>query len=159
MRKRITAAAIIAAAALSGCGPSPEEKAAQEKKQIAFCRNVLDVISPTDKTCGRFYAELIAEKKANAQKIAEAMEELPSKCKKYIGELMGREPSSMTTNYENPSDSIVGISYARQDDGKIFKYECTTKDGSIIWRGIDIFYEGEGAGRWRTEDARPISSL
>ena len=57
------------------------------------------------------------------------------------------------------STDIISISYIREDDAKEFKYQCKEKDGDIIWRGVDIFGPGEGPGRWRNEDARPISSF
>ena len=47
----------------------------------------------------------------------------------------------------------------RQDDGKLFKYECTINGDSIVWRGVDLFRQGEGPGRWRTEDAKALSSI
>ena len=67
--------------------------------------------------------EIIAEKRS-AEKAAFEAEELallPEKCKKYIGEIMGRDPGSMTTDYERNAEKIAGISYTRQDDGKLFK--------------------------------------
>lgn len=105
--------------------------------------------------------EIIAENRS-AEKAALDAEELallPEKCKKYIGEIMGRDPGSMTTDYERNAEKIAGISYTRQDDGKLFKYECTINVDSIVWRGVDLFRQGEGPGRWRNEDARPLSSF
>jgi hypothetical protein len=157
--KRKLAATVLIATALAACGPNPAEKAAEEKRRLEFCKTVLDVTGPTDKLCGRFYAGLIAEKKAREQNNAREIALLPEKCKKYIGELMGRDPASMTINYERSGEKIVGISYARQDDGKTFKYECTINGNSIVWRGVDVFSPGEGPGRWRNEDAKALSSI
>lgn len=81
----------------------------------------------------------------------------PEKCKRYIGGIMGREPSLMTTEISN--DSIVRISYNRESDGKRFSYECTTIGDKITWRGVDIFSKGEGPGRWREEDSKDIESI
>lgn len=158
MKRQLAVAALIATA-LAACGPSPAEKAAEEKRRREFCKTVLDVTSSADKLCGRYYAGLMAEKKAKESNNAKAMELLPEKCKRYIGELMGRDPASMTSDYTRPEEKIVGISYARQDDGKRFKYECIINGESIVWRGVDIFSEGEGPGRWRNEDAKGLSSI
>lgn len=105
--------------------------------------------------------EIIAEKRSaeKASLEAEELALLPEKCKKYIGEIMGRDPISMTTDYERNAEKIAGISYIRQDDGKLFKYECTINGDSIVWRGVDLFRQGEGPGRWRTEDAKALSSI
>ncbi len=105
--------------------------------------------------------EIIAEKRSagKAALDAEELALLPEKCKKYIGEIMGRDPGSMTTDYERNAEKIAGISYTRQDDGKLFKYECTINGDSIVWRGVDIFRQGEGPGRWRSEDAKAFSSI
>lgn len=105
--------------------------------------------------------EIIAQKRSveKAALDAEELALLPEKCKKYIGEIMGRDPGSMTTDYERIAEKIAGISYTRQDDGKLFKYECTINGDSIVWRGVDLFGQGEGPGRWRTEDAKALSSI
>jgi hypothetical protein len=84
---------------------------------------------------------------------------LSTKCKNYIGEIMGRSPESMSVDHEEDPGRLVGISYIRDDDGKQFKYECKTDGTSIVWRGVDIFAAGEGPGRWRDEDAKPVSAL
>ena len=76
-------------------------------------------------------------------------------CKRFVGDLMGRDPAIMQTDYEG--DGVVGISYVRADDGKQWKYECEINGTDIIWRGVDISGPGEGPGRWRTEDAKPVS--
>jgi hypothetical protein len=81
----------------------------------------------------------------------------PEKCKRYIGGIMSRTPSSMTT--EASDNTITRISYNRESDGKKFIYECTTIGDKITWRGVDIFTEGEGPGRWREEDAKDIESI
>ena len=85
--------------------------------------------------------------------------DLGSACKKYIGELMGRPVSSMNIDRVEDDGSLVAISYVRSDDQKIFKYECKLDGENIVWRGVDIFAPGEGPGRWRDEDARPVSAL
>ena len=73
--------------------------------------------------------------------------ELTNYCKQLIGDVMGRDPGSMST--DKVSTDIVSISYIREDDAKEFKYQCKEKDSDIIWRGVDIFGPGEGPGRWR----------
>lgn len=78
-------------------------------------------------------------------------------CKNYIGEVMGRKPSIMASDYLDRSRNIVGISYSRPSDRKTFKYECRIDGQSITWRGVDIFRPGEGPGRWRLEDSRPVA--
>ena len=85
--------------------------------------------------------------------------ELGEACKKYIGGIMGRPVSSIRVDYEEDGGSLIGVSYIRESDNKQWKYECTSEGDNIIWRGVDIFEPGEGPGRWRTEDAKPISSL
>ena len=110
----------------------------------------------------RSIQEKIATEKRLAKEAAldgERIALLPGICRKYIGEVMGREPASMSTDYERNGEKIVGISYIRQDDGKLFKYECTINGETIVWRGVDIFRQGEGPGRWRNEDAKPLSSF
>ena len=85
--------------------------------------------------------------------------DLSSACKKYIGELMGRPVSSMNIDRVEDDGSLVAISYVRSDDQKLFKYECKLEGENIVWRGVDIFAPGEGPGRWRGEDAKPVSAL
>lgn len=83
--------------------------------------------------------------------------DLASECKKYIGEVMGRSPASMKVDHQREPGRLVGISYIRSNDGKKFSYECKTDGVSIVWRGVDIFASGDGPGRWRDEDTRPIA--
>lgn len=83
---------------------------------------------------------------------------LASQCKDLVGDIMGRSPSSMSTDYFRPGLNLVGISYIRSSDGKLWKYECTSDGSSIVWRGVDIFGPGEGHGRWREEDRRSLKS-
>ena len=78
-------------------------------------------------------------------------------CKQLVGDLMGRDPNFMVTG--QVTADIVSISYVRADDAKEFKYQCKEDEGNIIWRGVDIFGPGEGPGRWRNEDARPVSTF
>lgn len=78
-------------------------------------------------------------------------------CKQLVGDLMGRDPNIMVTG--QVTADIVSISYVRADDAKEFKYQCKEDEGNIIWRGVDIFGPGEGPGRWRNEDARPVSTF
>lgn len=82
--------------------------------------------------------------------------DLASECKKYIGEIMGRSPASMQVDHQSDPGRLVGVSYIRSDDGKKFMYECKTDGVTIAWRGVDIFGPGEGPGRWRDEEAKPI---
>lgn len=63
----------------------------------------------------------------------------------------------MASDYLDRSRNIVGISYRRPADGKMFKYECRIDGEAIIWRGVDIFRPGEGPGRWRHEDSRLVA--
>ena len=85
--------------------------------------------------------------------------DLASKCKTYISNIMGRPIETMRTDHEIEPSKLVGISYARSDDRKIFKYECRTDGVAIEWRGVDLFEDGGGPGRWRTEDSKALSSL
>ena len=82
--------------------------------------------------------------------------DLAAECKKYIGEIMGRSPASMQVDHQSDPGRLVGVSYVRGDDGKRFIYECKTDGVTIVWRGVDIFGPGEGPGRWRDEEAKPI---
>lgn len=82
---------------------------------------------------------------------------LYSACKRYTGKIMGRDPSIMTSDY-SAGGNMVGISYIRSSDQKLFKYECRSNGSEILWRGVDIFSPGEGPGRWREEDAESIAS-
>ena len=82
MRRRSLTLLLLLSAALQGCAssstrpvalfnnPSPpkETKAeellvAEDKKTMEFCRTVPDVITPEDKTCGRFFDRIKAEQK------------------------------------------------------------------------------------------------
>ena len=83
--------------------------------------------------------------------------DLANYCKQLVGDLMGRDPSIMATG--QVTADIASISYVRADDAKEFKYQCKEDGGNIVWRGVDIFGPGEGPGRWRDEDARPVSSF
>lgn len=64
---------------------------------------------------------------------------------------MGRDPSMISSGYSAGESTIVGISYIRSDDQKLFKYECRIDGTMILWHGVDIFDPGEGPGRWRDE--------
>jgi hypothetical protein len=44
---------------------------------------------------------------------------------------MGRDPSMISSGYSAGESTIVGISYIRSDDQKLFKYECRI-DGTMI---------------------------
>ena len=83
--------------------------------------------------------------------------ELPRKCKLYIGEIMGRDPKIMITDTSSPNLASI-FYYKPTSDGvrRIWKYDCKVENKKIIWRGVDLFSPGEGPGRWRTEDAKPI---
>lgn len=83
--------------------------------------------------------------------------DLTKYCKQLVGDAMGRDPSIMLTDQATTEN--VSISYIREDDSKEFKYQCKEEGGNIIWRGVDIFRPGDGPGRWRNEDARPISTF
>jgi len=85
--------------------------------------------------------------------------DLASECKKYIGEIMGRSPASMKVDHQREPGRLVGISYIRSNDGKKLSYECKTDGVSIVWRGVDIFASGDGPGRWRDEEAKPIKFI
>jgi hypothetical protein len=78
-------------------------------------------------------------------------------CKAYIGDVMGRNPDEMTSDYVNQESGVVGISYIRSTDGTRWKYECKSDGANIFWRTIDAFGPNQGAGRWRNEDSRPLS--
>jgi len=82
--------------------------------------------------------------------------DIPLQCKQLVGDIMGRDPGSMSTDYRSEAGELVGISYVRQDDGKTFKYECGVEDSNLVWRGVDIDGPGSGPGRWRYEDQRPL---
>ena len=81
----------------------------------------------------------------------------PDACKRYIGLIMGRDPSMMRTVASD--SSLVRIDYRRNDDGKKFTYECSTIGDDIVWRGVDIFRPGDDPGRWRKEDAKSIAAF
>lgn len=85
--------------------------------------------------------------------------DFPNACRFYVSKIMGRDPRIVTVNYHRKSDDVVGVSYIRPSDGKLWKYECGLSEDMIVWRGVDLFSEGEGPGRWRTEDAEPVSSF
>ena len=65
----------------------------------------------------------------------------------------------MNVDRVDDDGSLVAISYIRSDDQKLFKYECKLDGENIVWRGEDIFAPDEGLGRWRDEDAKPVSAL
>jgi len=95
-----------------------------------------------------------------ASSVASRDNDLVDKCKSYISGIMGQPTSIMDSSPGgSEADDIARISYRRPADGKIFKYECRLDGNSIIWRGVDIFAQGEGPGRWRHEDAKPISEI
>ena len=58
------------------------------------------------------------------------------------------------------SGGLVDVAYTR-DDGKDFKYQCkyypiTATTGRVVWRGVDIFGDGQGPGVWREREYDPI---
>lgn len=58
------------------------------------------------------------------------------------------------------SQELVDVRYTR-DDGKVFKYQCkyypsSLTTGSVVWRGVDIFRDGDGPGVWRERPYDPI---
>ena len=154
-------------AAVSACQTSdPDRTAKREAERFEFCKSVIDVTAENDKYCGDLRSRLLTEKAAQDAADTKKEEEeqafatiLPDKCKTYIGDIMGRSPSSMNTDYTASNPPIAGISYIRPDDNTRFKYECTIQDGNIVWRGVDIYEPGGGPGRWRDEDAKPLSSI
>ena len=77
-------------------------------------------------------------------------------CKKYIGEVMGRDPQDMNSDYTNQSLRVVGISYVRGGDGTVWRYECKSDGTNIFWRTVNGTGAGQEPGRWRTEDSRPL---
>jgi hypothetical protein len=83
--------------------------------------------------------------------------DLASACKRFVGELMGRDPEIMKA--VDNGTQVVSVSYARPADGKLWKYECKVDGEMIIWRGVDVFGPGQGPGRWRVEDAKPLVSF
>lgn len=77
-------------------------------------------------------------------------------CKKYIGEVMGRDPQDMNSDYANQALRVVGISYVRGGDGTVWRYECKSDGKNIYWRTANGTGAGQDLGRWRTEDSRPL---
>ncbi len=96
---------------------------------------------------------VLAASACSTQSVSSA--DLTNYCKQLVDDVMGRDPNIMLTG--QVTADIVSISYVRADDAKEFKYQCKEEGGTIVWRGVDIFQPGEGPGRWRNEDARPIS--
>jgi hypothetical protein len=68
-------------------------------------------------------------------------------CKKAIAELNGHSTSIM--KIVSDADGIVGVRYARPDDGKVWTNECKFDGNRVIWRTVDAFGSGSGTGRWR----------
>lgn len=85
--------------------------------------------------------------------------DFPNACRSYISKIMGKDLKIITVDYHRKSDDVVGVSYIRPSDGKLWKYECGLSEDMIVWRGVDLFSQGEGPGRWRTEDAEPVSAF
>lgn len=116
--------------------------------------SVLTLIGISLQACGQPELKTVPREVTTLPKV-----DLSSACKKYIGEIMGRPVSSMNVDRVEEDGSLVAISYIRSDDQKSFKYECKLDGENIVWRGVDIFAPGEGPGRWRDEDAKPISEI
>jgi hypothetical protein len=126
---------------MTGCSPTTE-------------KGEQTLVEPQQKEAAK---EIEAEPKK--AEVATAAIDIGAACKKYIGELMGRPADVMSVDYEEQGGALVGVSYRRQSDNKLWKYECTVAGENILWRGVDLFEPGEGPGRWRTEDAKPLSSV
>ena len=78
-------------------------------------------------------------------------------CKQFVGDVMGRDPKTMRSDYSDRNSGVVGISYTRDSDFSEWKYECRTEGPYIYWRTVDSLGPESGSGRWRNEDRRPIS--
>ncbi len=61
-------------------------------------------------------------------------------CKAGIATMMGRDPKIM--RIERIQDSIIYLSYTRQDDGKDWAYRCKIEGDKVIW--------SSDTGRWMT---------
>ena len=139
------------------------ESSQNNEEKLEFCRNVYEV-AKSDGPCGPYLAQIKKEREIEndiPRRKAEQLSriDLVGKCKQFISNTMGQATSIMDTDSLSPDGASVRISYSRPGESKIWKYECKIFDDSLVWRGIDIFSEGEGPGRWRHEDSVPLSSL
>lgn len=76
-------------------------------------------------------------------------ENLARVCKATVAILMGQSPSIMKA--ENAEAGLARVSYNRPSDNKKWTNECRVDGDLVIWRAVDAFGSGTGAGRWRTD--------
>jgi hypothetical protein len=150
---------------LASCGPSEQEKNAQEKADIDFCRSVYQAITPDNKRCGK-YLSLLTKEIQNAKESEKKAKDrisfyrslnIADKCKSLIGQLMGRGKESMISIYPSGGDVTMAMVGYTRDDGTLWLYECKTDGKTLVWRGFNIPGNGEGPGRWREEDRISIN--
>jgi hypothetical protein len=158
-------AVLLIAVFLAGCSAENSLDPQAEAKRLAFCRTVIDAVKPGDKLCGPYLQQIEREKEQREMVEAKDRDEralylslnIPEKCKKMIGNLMGRPVEGMVARHFSGDIKSAIVAYSR-DDGTVWTYECKTDGQTMVWRALNIS-ERELEGRWREEDRVPLSSL
>lgn len=118
-----------------------------------------DVVS-TDMDAGQANTDAAAEAplpsvaKVKAPQLAKVDQERV--CRAGIAALNGHSPGIMKASVGG--EDTIRITYARPDDGKIWKNECRIEGDRLVWRTVDAFGPGSGTGRWRTHPADEVIS-
>lgn len=72
-------------------------------------------------------------------------------CRAAVAALNGHKPAIMKV--VSTEGGLVRVRYSRPSDGKVWTNECRIDGERVIWRTVDAFGAGSGAGRWRTDPA------
>ena len=164
----LTAAASLASLlAASGCMAIQPETPIDDNARLEFCRGVIDAIKPGDKHCGPYLSRLRGEVEAREKNEAKLKGQrdfyrsldIQESCKRFIGQLMGRETDGMLSRLTSNDYTSATVFYVREDK-TFWKYECKTDGNTIVWRAIHTHGPDKGLeGRWREEDRAPIASF
>lgn len=151
----------------SGCMANQPKAPVDDNARLDFCRSVLEAIKPGDKLCGPYLSRLRDEVETRKKSDSMGKEQrdfyraldIQGKCKKYIGQLMGRGTGGMVSRITSNDYTSATVAYMRNDN-TFWMYECKTDGNTIVWRAIPTDGPEKGqAGRWREEDRAPINSL
>ena len=146
LTKRLLVMTTVCAATLVGCSdepplPNPEQKGAAKSESVD--------IKP--KTESNSTASTVAQLEVGTEPAAISGPDLARICRAAVAALNGQKPSIM--KIASNDRGLVRVRYARPSDRKVWTNECRVDGGRVIWRTVDAFGAGTGAGRWRTDPA------
>lgn len=133
-RLRLIAAAVVLGA-LAACGGSSSS-----------VNEPADAVSPG--------AEEAPSTPASTPPVAFGDHQIGRVCRAAIGAIMARDPANIRV--DSVSDGIAQVSYARFEDGKVWKNRCRIEGDRVIWGTIDAHGPDAGYGRWHDGPADEV---